>query len=107
VIPRSAKVLIISRDFWFKIVDFLQQSWALIDEGADAVTVWFLDDGGGVSTGFHFPRNWRQSVPFAATAFAASRLIGGLKHFIATPRTPFHNRPNPNGPIYSSGRYWK
>ena len=45
------EVPIASRDFWFKIVEFLQQNWALIDQSADAVTVWFLNDGGGVFVG--------------------------------------------------------
>ncbi len=28
-----------SRDYWFKIVDFLQQNWALIDKTSEACTV--------------------------------------------------------------------
>lgn len=39
--PGSA-VPIISRDYWFKIVEFLQQNWALIDPNESGVIVWFL-----------------------------------------------------------------
>ena len=39
-----------SRDFWVKVVEMLQQNWALIDEDADAkgYTVYFIDDLGRV-----------------------------------------------------------
>ena len=42
------EVKIKSRDYWFKVVDFLQQNWALIDEQEDCVLVWFFGDTAGV-----------------------------------------------------------
>ena len=37
-----------SRDYWFKIVEFLQQNWALIDQTPEGVVVWFFGDTSGV-----------------------------------------------------------
>jgi hypothetical protein len=107
VIPRSAEDLIISQDFWFKIVDFLQQNWALIDEGADAVTIWFLDDGGGVFDRLPFPTQLEAERALRRNGFRRFADDRRAQTFIAAPETPFHHRPHPNGPIYSSGRYWK
>lgn len=47
---RRQHVEIRSRDYWFKIVDFLQQNWALIDQDLDAseCTVFFFGDTSGV-----------------------------------------------------------
>ena len=51
----SETVSIESRDYWFKIVDFLQQNWALLDaEGAGCV-VWFFGDSSGVFDDLSFP----------------------------------------------------
>ncbi len=38
-----------NRDLWLKIVDMLQQNWALIEEDPEAggVTVYFVRDGSG------------------------------------------------------------
>jgi hypothetical protein len=45
-----------NRDYWFKIVEFLQQNWALLDEEADheGCTVFFLGDTSGVFDRLHF-----------------------------------------------------
>jgi hypothetical protein len=107
VIPRSADVLIVSRDFWFKIVDFLQQNWALIDGASDVVTAWFLDDGGGVFDRLTFATKVEAEHALRRNGFRRFADDRRAQTFIATPRTPFHHRPHPNGPTYSSGRYWK
>lgn len=51
----SKKVEISSKDFWFKIVDFLQQNWALIENDAEseACTIYFIHDGAGVFDHIH------------------------------------------------------
>ena len=45
----------LSRDYWFKIVDFLQQNWALIDPASIGCRVWFLSDTSGVFDQLDFP----------------------------------------------------
>ena len=46
----ETQVEIHSRDYWFKIVEFLQQNWSLIDEetGSKVCTVFFFGDTSGV-----------------------------------------------------------
>ena len=49
--PRNDEPIEIrSRDYWFKIVEFLQQNWALIDDapGGRGCTVFFFGDTSGV-----------------------------------------------------------
>jgi hypothetical protein len=97
-----------SRDYWFKIVEFLQQNWALIDEDlhGDGCAAFFFGDTTGV-----FDR-----LPFPSATEAELALRNGFNRYeadtkaqevIAKPEPPFHERAHPNGPIYSSGRYWK
>lgn len=51
MISRTSEITveIVSRDYWVKIVEMLQQNWALIDESAKSrCTVFFLHDLSGV-----------------------------------------------------------
>ena len=47
------EIKIKSNEFWVKIVDFLQQNWALI-EVEENVKVWFIHDGSGVFDSLDF-----------------------------------------------------
>ena len=51
------EVEIKSRDYWFKVVDFLQQNWALIDKVEDVAIVWFFNDTSGVFDEMTLPRH--------------------------------------------------
>ena len=107
--PNEVPIEIQSRDYWFKIVEFLQQNWALIDEspGGKGCNLFFFGDTSG---GFD-----RLSFSSVAEAEAALRRNGfrrfaedkKAQEFIAVPKPPFYERPHPNGPIYSSGRFWR
>jgi hypothetical protein len=96
-----------SRDYWFKVIEMLQQNWALVDEAAHGVTVSFVSDSSGVFDELKFTS--------AAEAEQALRLNGFRRYaedpqaasFLRCPEPPFTARPHPNGPIYSSGRFWK
>jgi hypothetical protein len=96
-----------SRDYWFKAIEMLQQNWALMDDSTEGVIVYFLSDTGGVFDELRFKS--------AAEAAAALRLNGFGRYtedpraasFLRCPEPPFKTRPHPNGPIYSSGRFWK
>jgi hypothetical protein len=100
-------VSIDSRDYWFKIVDFLQHNWALIDETASGTTIWFVGDTSGV-----FDKNGCSSAHDAEAALISN----GFRRFtdnaraseiMIPPVEPFRRQMHPNGPIYSSGRFWK
>ena len=96
-----------SQDYWFKAIEMLQQNWALIDPTDQSVTVYFVNDTSGVFDEMHF-----ESVQVAEQAL----LLNGFSRFSEDPRAaeflhppepPFSHHPHPNGPIYSSGRFWK
>lgn len=97
-----------SRDYWFKIVGFLQQNWALIDETPDGCVVFFVCFA---RTSGVFDRITFLSVEEAETAllrngFARFAEDKKAQEFIVTPEPPFYEWAHPNGPIYSSKRFW-
>jgi len=101
------ELLIVSREYWFKVIDMGQQNWALVDAAGAGVVVWFISDASGVFDEIRF-----DSVPHAADAlmrngFRRFAEKGGLPAFLSPPQPPFRRRPHPNGPIYSSGRFWR
>jgi len=96
-----------SRDYWFKVVDMLQQNWALIEALESGAIVHFVSDTSGVFDQIAF-----DSIPAATD----SLLQNGFRRFAEDPRAssflkppspPFSRRPHPNGSIYSSGSFWK
>ena len=103
----NEEIPINNRDYWFKVIEMLQQNWALIESGDSGVTVYFLSDTSGVF----------DEIPFdtQATAEAALRLNGFRRlsedpqavSFLRPPAPPFHRHSHLNAPIYSSGRFWK
>jgi hypothetical protein len=101
------QVPIVSQDFWFKVVEFLQQNWALIDSSEGGVTVWFLDDGGGVFDSLDFRTEAEAMIALRRNGFVRFADDAKAQTFITTPAEPFRRRAHPNGPIYSSGRFWK
>ena len=104
----SEPVPIQSDDFWVKVVEMLQQNWALIEPASSGgVCVYFIGDTSGVFDEINFP-----SADDAFTALKRngfSRYVDDqkLQSFLSPPSAPFHRDAHPNGPIYSSGRYWK
>ncbi len=103
----SGPVSFASRDFWVKVVGMLQQNWAVIEasEGSSA-TVFFVSDASQV-----FDRLEFRSAQDAATALERN---GFRRHagdeslsFLRPPTGPFVRGEHPNGPIYSSGRFWR
>lgn len=103
----SEDVQIQSRDYWFKVIEMLQQNWALIDPSENGVAVFFMNDASGVF----------DTLPFASAGAAEAALrLNGFRRFsedpeaasfLRCPEPPFNTRPHPNGPIYSAGRFWK
>jgi hypothetical protein len=100
-------VTIACRDYWVKIVDFLQQNWALIDDVAAGVVVWFVDDEGGVFDAMPFDTRDRVELGLRRNGFRRFAEDAELRSFVTEPQLPFRSRPHPNGKIYSSGRFWK
>jgi hypothetical protein len=103
----EAEVPIASRDHWFKIVDFLQQNWALVDEFPSGVRVFFVSDTSGVFDELDFVSAEAAAEALRRNGFRRFAEDSNAQGFLAPPLGPFRRRPHPNGPIYSSGRYWK
>jgi hypothetical protein len=105
---KRSVVEIESNDYWFKIVGMLQRNWALIDtQEGGGVVVYFIDDASGVFDRMNF-----QSMAFARDGLAENGFEPfsenrEAKKFISPPPAQFHEANHPNGPIYSSGEYWR
>jgi len=102
------RVEIVSRDYWIKVIEMLQQNWALIDgiENGRA-HVWFVMDGSGVFDELEFASYADAERALRRNGFWRFAEDTEAQEFIATPEPPFDRQPHPNGPIYSTGRYWK
>lgn len=97
-----------SRDIWFKVVDMLQQNWALIDNIAeDIVCVYFIHDGSGVFDRMNFDTIDLAIQGLKRNGFNRYVDDKESQKFISPPKAPFYEAKHPNGPIYSSGRFWK
>ena len=99
------EVKINSEVFWVKLVDFLQQNWALIEQKEGKCSVWFINDAGGLF----------DKLEFAAEEEAESGLERNgfqkyldrdekFRQFVHPPRRTFTETPRR---IYSSGEFWK
>lgn len=96
-----------SRDYWLKVIEMLQQNWALMDESTDVVTVYFISDTSGVFDQLKFQSSAEAKAALCLNGFGRYTEDPRAASFIRCPEPPFHACPHQNGPIYSSGRFWK
>jgi hypothetical protein len=101
-------VQITSRDLWFKVVGMLQQNWALIDAAPEGgVVVWFVSDASGVFDQLRLPSENAARQALARNGFCRFADDAGAQQMLRRPEPPYFRSPHPNGPIYSSGRFWR
>lgn len=101
-------VQINSRDYWFKVADMLQQNWALIDEApGGSPIVYFVHDRSGVFDRLAFSSRKEAEQALRRNGFSNLADDESAKSFLSPPDAPFFEAPHPNGPIYSSGRFWE
>jgi hypothetical protein len=97
-----------SIDFWVKAIEMLQQNWALIEaEDKGAVRVHFISDASGVFDEIAFPSESAAREALGPNGFSRFAESADLQSFLRPPSAPFHRSAHPNGPIYSSGRFWR
>ena len=101
------QVPIVGRDYWLKMVEMLQQNWALIDASEAGVAVWFFGDTSGVFDEMRFGSMAEAEAALQRNGFRRYAEDARAREFIAVPRPPFRRQLHPNGQIYSSGRFWK
>lgn len=99
-------VQVLRKTYWVKIVSFLQQNWAAIDDlpSSSGVRIWFFGDTSGVFDFIDYPS--RQAARRALRVNGFSVWTADKYDFIGRPNPPFKWQSHPNGEIYSSGRYW-
>ena len=101
-------VRIQSRDYWFKVVEMLQQNWALIDPLTDgSCKVFFVGDTSGVFDEMGFISVDDAVSSLKRNGFSRYADDSKAQEFIRPPEPPFCRRAHPKGPIYSSGRFWR
>ena len=101
-------VVIKSTDFWVKVVEMLQQNWALIDDETEgAVRVFFVNDASGVFDERVFSAKRLALQALSRNGFTRFADSADLQSFLRPPPAPYHRTVHPNGPIYSSGRFWR
>lgn len=94
-------------EFWLKVVGMLQTNWAVVVPGPAGVEIVFVHDQSGIFD--------RLALPDAGEAVRQLRLNGFSRYaeneraqgYLVPPSGPYHEAPHPNGPIYSSGRFWR
>lgn len=103
----SQEIKISGQDYWFKVVDMLQQNWALIESHNTGCVVYFIGDTSGVFDKIEFFSFAEAERQLRVNGFGRYAEDPESQKFIAPPLPPFHQSSHPNGLIYSSGRFWK
>ena len=79
-----------SRDYWFKIVDFLQHNWALVDETAAGATIWFVGDTSGVFDKIECPSAHDAEAALIRNGFRRFADDASASVIMTPPAPPFH-----------------
>lgn len=104
------EIILKNSEYWVKIVEFLQQNWALIEpnQNGEGVKIYFFGDTSGIFDIIDYPNKEQAEEALLRNGFRLyDDPLENFKEFIGRPQTPFHWREHPNGKIYSSGRFWK
>lgn len=94
-------------DYWFKVVEFLQQNWGVIEATESGCTVFFFGDTAGIFDQIDFGSISDAEAALKRNDFSRYDEDKKAQEFIAKPEPPFRIQPHPNGLIYSSGKYWR
>ncbi|MBD1204786.1 MAG: hypothetical protein H9533_11695 [Rhodobacteraceae bacterium] len=95
------------KPYWFKVVDFLQQNWAVISTEAGMAKVIFFSDTCGIFDELTFPSSTEAESALRRNGFNTYDDDVEAQKLIRRPVGTFRPVPHPNGPIYSSGRFWR
>ena len=97
----------LAEDPWFKVVEFLQQNWAVVVDRGDSAMVVFYSDTCGVFDEIVFESADKAEEALKRNGFAKHKEDERAQSFIGIPEGEFVEREHPNGRIYSSGRFWR
>jgi hypothetical protein len=80
-----------SNDFWVKVVEMLQQNWALVEEKRDGgVCVYFIGDTSGVFDELSFPSADEAIAALRRNGFKLFAGDESLKSFLHPSEPPYH-----------------
>lgn len=86
-------------------------TWTAIDADnklpARRVRVHFITETSGIFDEIDFESAGHAEAALTRNGFRRFDTSPDLQSFLRAPGTPFHRTTHPNGPIYSSGRYWR
>lgn len=94
-------------NYWCKVVEMLQQNWAVIQSSDEGCTVFFFMDDSSIFDQMTFESFNDAKEALVRNGFSLFSKDEKLQEFITPPNPPFGRRKHPNGEIYSSGRFWK
>lgn len=99
---------ITSRDYWLKVMEMLQQNWALLEPNKEksGFILYFINDVSGVFDQMEFDNSQEAERQLRLNGFSKYAENEQAQGFISPPPSPFRESSHPNGAIYSSGRYW-
>ncbi|MEI7823946.1 MAG: hypothetical protein WCI01_01515 [Chlorobiaceae bacterium] len=97
----------LAKDPWFKVVEFLQQNWAVIIRRKSDVLVVFYDDCCGVFDEMPFQTYNETSMALRRNGFSKFMQDNNAQDFIGQPEGVFMVSHHTNGRIYSSGQFWR
>ena len=101
-------VRIRSSNYWFKISEFLQTDWALIDENDDGTaSVRFITDSSAVFDELHFTTLEAAVKGLLANGFDIFYINDEVKDVLVPPKPPFKRKTDQRSPIYSSKKFWR
>jgi hypothetical protein len=97
-----------SDHLWFKVVEFLQTNWAIIDDQSNGrVRVLFINDNSGVFDAMSFESLEEAVSGLVDSGFDLWAKNLEVQEFLIPPLQPFKYDAHPNGRIYSDGKFWK
>jgi len=110
-------VTINDREYWVKLVEMLQQNWALVEDNPPSgATIYFLldndglnatDDGSQIFDEISYPSREVACRQLARNGFQVfADTSSNLQKMLKPPPPPFYQGEHQNGRIYSSGRFW-
>lgn len=102
------EVHIANEHYWMKVVDFLQQNWAVIEHKQNKIIVFFFDDLAGIFDSIEYDDEETAERELRFNGFSPYDEESEETHqVIPKPAPPFYESAHCNGAIYSSGRYWR
>jgi hypothetical protein len=91
---------------WIKVIEMLQQNWAIIETNDITTSIVFFTDSGGIFDRIEYGSEEEARFALANNGFELYSKNPELSKFIGTPEFPHREVEHPSGKIYSSGRFW-